>query len=214
MTDQIQIIKPFGPTIAKFIMPQNLIENLNKYVDDMVLNEEKLKNLNHGHRLAGNVTQEFKLESDFIKSSGLLDLLGKATISWVNATQGKKSKKFTVVSSWIVRQLENEFNPIHHHGGHLSGVGYLKMPKNLGSTVQKEKKHNYNGQLSLIHGSTMFNCNSTFNITPKVGEFYIFPNYLLHTVYPFYGKDEERRSISFNALIDEDIYDVYSSSAG
>ena len=60
----------------------------------------------------------------------------------------------------------------------------------------------------------MFNCNSTFNITPKVGEFYIFPNYLLHTVYPFYGKDEERRSISFNALIDEDIYDVYSSSAG
>ena len=30
----------------------------------------------------------------------------------------------------------------------------------------------------------------------------------MHSVKPFYGEGE-RRSISFNALIDKDIYDVY-----
>ena len=33
---------------------------------------------------------------------------------------------------------------------------------------------------------------------------------MMHTVYPFRGTDEERRSISFNAFIDEDIYNVYA----
>ena len=44
---------------------------------------------------------------------------------------------------------------------------------------------------------------SKYEIIPKVGDFYIFPHYLMHTVYPFKDTDEERRSISFNAVIDE-----------
>ena len=47
------------------------------------------------------------------------------------------------------------------------------------------------------------------NIKPKVGDFYFFPHYLMHTVFPFKDSDEERRSISFNAIIDEDIFNVY-----
>ena len=31
----------------------------------------------------------------------------------------------------------------------------------------------------------------------------------MHTVYPFKGTDEERRSISFNAQIDDEIYNAY-----
>ena len=33
----------------------------------------------------------------------------------------------------------------------------------------------------------------------------------MHSVFPFKGTDEERRSISFNALIDENIDDVYGN---
>ncbi len=57
----------------------------------------------------------------------------------------------------------------------------------------------------------MFLSQAIYNIEPKVGDFYFFPNYLLHTVYPFNGTNEERRSISFNALIDNEIYDVYNA---
>ena len=64
--------------------------------------------------------------------------------------------------------------------------------------------------MQLIHGSRMFLSPSTFNIVPKVGDFYFFPHYMMHTVFPFKDTDEERRSISFNAKIDDEIYDVYS----
>ena len=55
----------------------------------------------------------------------------------------------------------------------------------------------------------MFLQKSTFSILPEVGQFYFFPNYMMHTVYPFTDSDEERRSISFNAKIDDKIYNVY-----
>ena len=37
----------------------------------------------------------------------------------------------------------------------------------------------------------MFLCHSTYNIVPEVGDFYFFPNYLMHTVFPFKDSDEE-----------------------
>ena len=125
----------------------------------------------------------------------------------------KKITKFQLVNSWIVRQFENEYNPTHWHGGHISGAGFLKIPKTLGKHVQEKQNREYRGgNLQLIHGSRMFLCHSTMNIIPKVGDFYFFPNYLMHTVFPFKNTKDERRSISFNAYIDNDIYNVYGKA--
>ena len=77
----------------------------------------------------------------------------------------------------------------------------------MANHFSQQKKNNLNGNLSFIHGSRMFNSSSYINVEPKIGDFYLFPNYLMHTVYPFYG-NEERRSISFNATIDDEIYNV------
>tara|TARA_B100001559_G_C16394474_1_gene572792 strand:+ start:357 stop:989 length:633 start_codon:yes stop_codon:yes gene_type:complete len=206
--NNLTVVKPFGPTIVKVSMPEVLINDLNNYVDKIILDEEKAKSLDHGFKLAGNVKQEFKLENEFLKSSNLLNFLSGGVQKWIELVEKRKISKFNVLSSWIVRQFENEYNPVHKHGGHISGVGYLKLPDNFGEPFQASKKGNPNGKLMFIHGSEMFNCKSTFSINPKVGDFYFFPNYLLHTVYPFYKKDDERRSVSFNAVIDEDIYNV------
>ena len=203
---EISITRPFGPSIAKVTMSQILIDNLNNYIDELIINEKKIKDLNHGSKLAGNVKQEFKLENNFVEQSGLLSFLGMSTTNWIKLTEFPEIKNFKLISSWIVRQFENEYNPVHLHSGHISGVGYLKVPENLGSTIQENKKQNTNGVLELIHGSRMFLNNSTFRINPKIGDFYFFPNYLMHTVYPFSNTKEERRSISFNAKIDDEIY--------
>ena len=124
--------------------------------------------------------------------------------------QGKEIKKFNIISSWVVRQFKDEYNPVHWHAGHISGAGFLKIPSSLGKHVQDKEGVDYlGGQLTLIHGSRQFLSNSKLQIKPEVGDFYFFPNYLMHSVYPFKGTDEERRSISFNAYIDDDIYNVY-----
>ena len=205
--DKISILRPFGPSIAKFQLSENMIKSLNDYVEKIILDENKSRELDNGKNLAGNVKQEFILEKNILDSSGFSNFLKQAVSKWIEASDRKKINKFEIKKSWVVRQFENEYNPIHYHSGHISGVGYLKIPNDFGETVQQNKK-NENGRISFIHGSRIFNSSSIFTITPKVGDFYLFPNYLMHTVYPFYG-NEERRSVSFNANIDDDIYNVF-----
>ena len=73
-------------------------------------------------------------------------------------------------------------------------------------TVQNNKNENFNGHLQLVHGTKMFLSPVMLNIKPKVGDFYFFPHYLMHAVYPFFDSDEERRSVSFNATVDPSIF--------
>ena len=210
--NDLKVIKPFGPSIARAKMPEDLIINLNNYIEETISDKKKIDKLNHGNNLAGSVTQEFKLEKDLIASSGYEKFLSESVYSWLKYSGYKNVKNFNIISSWIVRQFKNEYNPVHWHGGHISGVGYLKVPKTLGKSPQPEsKKNNNNGKIELIHGSSQFLSDSSFVISPEVGYFYFFPHYMMHTVYPFNGTNEERRSISFNATIDEKSFYVYGN---
>ena len=203
-------LRVLGPAVLRVKIPDEIIEKLNEYIDNTIKNKSKVEKLNYGEKLVGDVTQEFLLEIEFVKSSGWLDFLGNCSKIYTELNEGKKINKFNLLDTWVVRQFKNEYNPTHWHGGHISGAGFLKVPKILGDSVQEKKDINYRGgNLQLIHGSRMFTCPSTYNIIPEVGDFYLFPNYLMHTVFPFKGTDEERRSISFNATIDDEIYNVY-----
>jgi hypothetical protein len=201
--DKIQIFKPFGPSIVKARMPIQLINQMNNYVDNVIENELKAKDLDNGSNLVGKVKQEFLLEDDFMKKIKWPEFLGSIVSLWIQNVRGIKLRSFQIKKSWIVRQFKNEFNPIHYHSGHISGVGYLKVPKSFGS-VSDNKSTNEKGHLALIHGSVNLFSESTYNIKPEIGDFYFFPNYLMHTVYPFTDTDEERRSVSFNAIIDSE----------
>ena len=200
----IETIKPFGPAIAKITIPSEIISGMNKYVEEVIEDEKRSKDLNYGNQLAGNVQQEFLLDIEFMKKINWGEFLGKVCQEWLNKEHNISIKKFEIISSWIVRQFENEYNPIHYHDGHISGVGYLKVPDDMGQTIQKNKSVQHNGKLILVDGSKKFLCNPTYIITPKVGDFYLFPSYMMHTVYPFSKTLDERRSVSFNAKIDDD----------
>ena len=210
MEIKYQNLRVLGPAILKVRIPEEILNKLNDYIDKIINDNSKLKKLNYGEALVGDVTQEFLLEIEFVKTSGWLEFLGNCCKIYTELNEGKKISKFNLLKTWVVRQFQNEYNPTHWHGGHISGAGFLKVPKSLGESTQQKKSKKYRGgNLQLIHGARMFTCPSTFNITPEVGDFYLFPNYLMHTVFPFKGTDEERRSISFNASIDEEIYNVY-----
>ena len=65
--NQITIQRPFGPSIAKVKIPIELIETLNNYVDKTIADEKKVKELDYGSKLAGNVKQVFVLEEKFLE---------------------------------------------------------------------------------------------------------------------------------------------------
>ena len=205
---KLNIINPFGPSIAKVKIPDKIIKSLNDHVDKIRNNEKLSEKFDAGKTLIGNVKQEIFLSKEIIEESGWLSFLTNSTRAWIKFCLGKNITKFNINSSWVVSQFSNEYNPVHWHNGHISGAGFLKLPPTFGKTFQKEKK-NLNGKLVLIHGSKSFMSDSKYEIIPEVGDFYIFPHYLMHAVYPFKDTNEERRSISFNAVIDEKSFDVF-----
>ena len=204
---KIDIIRPFGPAIGSTNIPKTLIDKINNFIDELIKDKNKSKKLDHGKYLAGQVTQEIKLPKEIIDGE-LLNFLSKITKVFVENLTDKKVTKFQLISCWVVRQFQNEYNPIHWHNGHISGAGYLKLPNNFGASKQ-EKDKNAHGRISFTHGTRQFLSLSTVTRKPEIGKIYLFPNYLMHSVYPFHGEGE-RRSISFNAYINDDIYDVYS----
>tara|TARA_B100001057_G_scaffold344439_1_gene345436 strand:- start:154 stop:789 length:636 start_codon:yes stop_codon:yes gene_type:complete len=207
---EMKVVRPFGPSVVHAKIPVDTIEILNKYIDGIVTDKKKLSDLDHGHQLVGDVTQEFILEPNIIEKSGFGKFLTTCVNRWVEWEFKRKITKFNIKTSWVVRQFQNEYNPTHWHNGHISGAGFLKVPSTFGKHIQKKNKDYHGGSLQLINGTRHFMSPSTVSLTPKVGDFYFFPNYLMHTVFPFKDTKEERRSISFNAEIDDTIYDAYS----
>ena len=201
----VKVLSPFGPKIAKLRFSKQLINKINFEVDKINSNKLLLKKLDYSKKLVGQVKQEISLPKSFIKKN-LDKIIAKNIRNFINKTLGKKPKTVKIKNFWIVRQFSNEYNPIHFHDGHISGVGYLKIP-----SFSESKKRNLktNGTIDFINGSKMFLNDSIYNHSPKVGDVLLFPNYLMHTAYPF-STEGERRSFSFNVEIDKKIANIFS----
>ena len=80
------------------ILMQGLAEDGGLFMPDywpqVDLDEIKSKDLNHGEKLAGHVTQEFKLENDFIDSSGFQKFLASGVSRWMKLSENKDLKEF------------------------------------------------------------------------------------------------------------------------
>ena len=151
-----EILKPFGPSILKVNIPDEIVTEMNKYVDNLILDQKKIENLDHGKYLEGNVHREFRLDVEFMQKIKWAEFLANSCQKWLLEGHSISIKKFDIIASWIIQQYKNDYNPIHYHSGQISGVGYLKVPKNMGETIQKSKKNNHNGKLVLIDGSKKF----------------------------------------------------------
>jgi hypothetical protein len=200
----MKVISPFGPKIGKFKLSNQIIKKINIEVDKITEKKSLYKKLNYSKQLVGQVKQEFQLPKEFIKKN-LHKIIEKEVKSFVHKTTKKRVKAIKILNFWIVRQYKNEYNPVHYHDGHLSAVGYLKVPKNLNKSKKQVKT---NGTIDFINGSKNFLCESIYNHVPKVGDIIFFPNYLMHTAYPF-NVEGERRSFSLNIQLDQKITNIF-----
>ena len=196
---QGHIIRPFSPAIGKYKISETIINSLNSHIDEIIKDEKKIEELYHGNNLAGEIKYEIELTKDFINKN-LLEVLKNYVFNYVKSTLGKEIKSFEIKSSWAVCQFESDYNPVHWHDGNISGVMYTKIPEDFGGSY---KENNRNGNIAFIHGTTQLTTSSVFTVKPELGDLFIFPSNMMHTVYPFFS-NEERRSVSFNAFLDKD----------
>jgi len=192
----MQNIKPFGPTIGKTKISKRFFEKLNKEFES----KSNSRKVDYSSKLASQIKNEIKISNNFIKKS--LEKEIKANIrKFLFNEKIKEIKDIKILNLWVVSQFKGEYNPIHYHEGDLSGVGYLKLPKGMtNNKLVKNKKLKTNGTIDFINGQRGFLSKSIYNVLPKVKDLLIFPNYLMHTAYPF-NIEGERRSFSFNIKI-------------
>ncbi|MDB2579755.1 2OG-Fe(II) oxygenase family protein [Candidatus Pelagibacter bacterium] len=189
-------IKPFGPSIGKTKISKKFSDKLNIEFDI----KSNSKKIDYSSKLASQIKNELKISNSFIKKYLEKELI-KNINKFLYNDKIKDINKIKILNLWVVRQYKGEYNPIHYHEGDLSGVGYLKLPKGMTiNKMVKNKKLKTNGTIDFINGQKGFLSKSIYNVVPKTRDLLIFPNYLMHTAYPF-NIEGERRSFSFNAKI-------------
>ena len=188
--------KPFGPSLGKGKLSKNIISVINSQIDKSIISKKN----DYSSKLVSQIKNEIKFSSTFVKKNLTKELI-KNIKKYLIKSDSNKIKEIKIINLWVVRQFKNEYNPIHYHDGQLSGVGYLKVPKNMNQNYMvKNKKIKTNGTIDFINGQKNFLSKCIYNLNPKVGDLMIFPNYLMHSVYPFNVRGE-RRSFSFNVKI-------------
>ena len=192
----MKTFRAFGPTIGKSKLSKKIIDVLNKHIDK----SHTSKKNDYSSKLASQIQNEIKISNLMINKNLSKELVNNIK-DYLKKSDIKKVKEIKIINLWVVRQFKNEYNPIHYHDGQLSGVGYLKIPKNMNQNkLLKNKKFQTNGTIDFINGQKNFLSKSIYNLNPKLGDLLIFPNYLMHTAYPF-NVDGERRSFSFNIKV-------------
>lgn len=192
----MKTFRAFGPTLGKTKLSKKIISILNTHIEKSQLSKKN----DYSSKLVSQIKNEIKIPKTIINKDLSKELI-KNIKRYLDKSGVKKIKDIKIINLWVVRQFKNEYNPIHYHEGQLSGVGYLKIPKNMNQNkLVKNKKIKTNGTIDFINGQKNFLSKSIYNLNPKLGDLLIFPNYLMHTAYPF-NVDGERRSFSFNAKI-------------
>ena len=192
----MKTFRAFGPTLGKCKLSKKIIKIINNQVDKTSISKKN----DYSSKLTSQIKNEVKFTQSFIENNLSKELI-KNIKSYLKQSEIRNIKTVKIINLWAVRQFKNEYNPIHYHNGQLSGVGYLKIPKNMNQNkMVKNKKIKTNGTIDFINGQRSFLSKSIYNLNPKLGDLILFPNYLMHTAYPF-NIDGERRSFSFNVKI-------------
>ncbi|PXA90675.1 hypothetical protein DMC25_07035 [Caulobacter sp. D4A] len=213
----LRLVAPFSPTIIKATIPPALVERLNARIDEIVASREEVAARDWSAHLAGAVSTEIRF-TDVIRETGeladfLYDVARTFTYRCENAlmhfsdyerTEELEAKKLRIEikEGWINDMVAGDYNPAHFHQGCLySSVGFLRVPPGYEAEFAADKaRQNTAGCLQFIDSRSAVGVKNLFTVKPVVGDFYLWPSWMLHCVYPFRSPGV-RRSMAVNLAL-------------
>lgn len=187
----LSLFSPFGPLIAQATTPQVLIDKINRYADSQV---------------SENSSSEFIVPKELVFDGGELSLARhteRLIGRYLGLIDEDPSSRVRIDVVWIVSQHAGTPSPVHFHSCDISGVLYLKLPELENEKDELAKTYisgRQAGYINFLIGGKQRFAKSLVSFPPRIGDFYIFPGWLLHGAEPFRGIGE-RRSLSFNAFV-------------
>ena len=193
--------------------PKPFVDELNTFIDEVIIPSDK----DYSHSLVGQVRQDEKSkqlmfpmdEHEFaVEFKKILD---SCATNYIQQAYKKQSHAETY-DAWTVHSYAGDYNPRHSHGvatpAGLSSLMWLKVPDSIKNMKPSEdiSLHRASG---IIDGWTQFTwglnsaqdlfrlkCQSQEAIQPAEGKLLIWPNWLDHEVFPFFGEGERRTFVA------------------
>ena len=182
----------WGPFLYKTKLPDESIKKILSFCKKDIL-------LDYRKELAGHIDEEYLLNT-----RDLFPILAPYIQSYVSASCERMGvvidKDIKMTKAWVNYMKQGEFNPPHIHKGDLSCVLYLNIPDDLDKNkINHVGTSSAPGSIEFSYGEGMeYNKNKHW-FFPEKGDFYIFPAWLQHYVFPFKSKGE-RISVSANFI--------------
>ena len=201
-------------------MSPDTIQTLNTYLDKELQNPDRQSLSNE---LVGQIHQGQQLSMDFecdqLKDfRAMVENLGVAYLRHFVEQTGTMIRPKQVVPDklWSVHSYEGDYNPIHDHltasPMGISFTTWTKVPEQIGKTADGQEVEDYSlyNSSGVIDGYINFTygLNQTSDperlrpsqsryVKPEEGKLLLFPSWMQHAVYPFFGSGE-RRTVAGN----------------
>ena len=207
--------------MMKVEIPEAIIDELNEHIDNVVIPA----NDDYSDGLVGQINRDkrsaqlnFDLFDDGVGSQ-FKKILDSSCKSFLAHGWGQDVVA-DAFEAWTVHSYAGDYNPLHDHGcrtdAGLSMIMYLKVPE----CIQKlPDPADLGGGVDINHASGVVDGYTYFTwgnnnmrdvvalkpvteeyVKPEKGTLIIFPNWLRHSVNPFFGEGE-RRTFSSNVNI-------------
>jgi len=202
-------------------LSEQMVDALNQYLDNLLKDENRVS---YETELVGQIHQGEQLKMDYehedLKTyNKLLTTLAVNYIKqFVKLTgAGVNPKKVDINDLWSVHSFEGDYNPIHDHSVKtemgISCTTWTKVPEQIGKLGEGENLNDnftlygasgaVDGFLNFTYGLNQIKDPENLRpsqsrvIKPEVGRLLMFPSWMQHMVYPFFGEGE-RRTVAAN----------------
>jgi len=189
----------WGPLLYRNKVPQHVVDGL--------LERGKNSTIDARPDLAGILDKEYLYNQEDQK--WFVDQMHPVLDDYFNVFEHyygwrANHSNFNLGTLWINFMQAKEFNPWHTHSHDMSFVIYLEVPEELKeeyqkhvSAAKKELIESGPGSIQFLHSSHQRYSINTRSFFPEVGDIFIFPASLYHSVASF-KSDCTRTSVSGN----------------
>jgi len=200
-----------GQSVLKYQVPLDIFTTINQiyeqnYNNLYPANKQLVGKIEKEHSLFYNGVDQIKMKNHNKLPLNVTDYF--ITMFKHYLTFNKiKDYDLHINSIWVNEMKQHEYNPAHIHRGMLftglSSVMILKLPSTFGKEYSAEHIQQ-NGRLQLMGASNGQFAKIDYQPPMDLRDFYIFPYDMRHTVYPFNGTNETRRTLAANCDVQFD----------
>ena len=203
--------------MMKVEIPEQVIDELNDHIDKVNIPA----NDDYSDGLVGQINRDKKsAQLNFTLLDGVgaefKKIIDECSKSYMKQGYGQDVTA-DAFEAWTVHSYAGDYNPLHDHGcrteAGLSMILYLKVPECIQKLPDPSELGggvDINHASGVVDGYTYFNWGNNVMrdvvalrpvteeyVKPEAGTLIIFPNWLRHSVNPFFGEGE-RRTFSAN----------------